>query len=198
MTDPTIARLFLRDEPRPADLAVVFGYHISEGADRRTRAAVRLYLEALTPRLLFSGAGPVHTGAEAEATRMARLAIGMGVPRQAILVEPYSRNTFENAICSRMLLAEADLLDGLSTVILVSCPWHMGRIVRIMRATFPDSIEFVCCPQEEDCTADAWPTSEVCRKRIVAEAELLDNLIRAGVLPENVERNSSRSTNRTE
>jgi hypothetical protein len=115
---------------------------------------------------------------------MAHFAVGMGVPRPAILVEPYSRNTFENAICSRVVLAEADLLDALSRVILVSCPWHMGRIIRIMRTTFPASIEFLCCPQEEDCTADTWHTSDECRKRILAEAELLDGLIRAGVLPE--------------
>ncbi len=38
MTEPSIARLFLRDEPRPADLALVFGYHVPEGADRRVRS----------------------------------------------------------------------------------------------------------------------------------------------------------------
>jgi hypothetical protein len=198
MIEPSIARLFLRDEPRPADLALVFGYYIPEGADRRVRAAARLYQGGLAPRLLFSGGAPGRGGGEAESTRMARLAVGLGVPREAILVEPYSRNTFENAICSRVVLAEADLLDSLSTMILVSCPWHMGRIVRIMRTTFPASIEFVCCPQEEDCTADTWHNSEECRKRIVAEAELLDALIRAGVLPEDVERNSCRSVKKTE
>jgi uncharacterized SAM-binding protein YcdF (DUF218 family) len=186
MTDPTIARLFRRDVPRPADLALVFGYHLSEGAQRRARAAARLYLDGLTPRLLFSGGAPRGPGDEAESVRMAHIAVGMGVPRSAILVEPYSRNTFENAICSRVVLAEADLLDALSRVILVSCPWHMGRVVRVMRTTFPASIEFLCCPQEEDCTADTWQTSDECRKRILAEAELLDNLIRAGVLPEDV------------
>jgi vancomycin permeability regulator SanA len=198
MTDPAIARLFLRDEPRPADLALVFGYHVREGADRRARAAARLYLAGMTPRLLFTGGGPVRSGDEAEAIRMAHIAVGMAVPRQAILVERYSRNTFENAICARVLLADADLLDGLATVILVSCPWHMGRAVRIMRTTFPTTIDFVCCPQEEDCTADTWQDSEECRKRVLAEAELLDGLIRAGVLPEVVERNSFRSGSRTE
>ncbi len=198
MTEPIIARLFLRDEPRPADLALVFGYHIPEGADRRVRAAVRLYHDGLTPRLLFSGGTPGRAGGETESMRMARLAVSLGVPRDAILIEPYSRNTFENAICSRVILAEADLLDSLSTMILVSCPWHMGRIVRIMRNTFPASIEFVCCPQEEHCTVDTWPTSDECRKRILSEAELLDGLIRAGVLPENVERNLFRSVKGTE
>jgi hypothetical protein len=31
MTDPTIARLFRRDAPCPADLALVFGYHPPKG-----------------------------------------------------------------------------------------------------------------------------------------------------------------------
>jgi hypothetical protein len=198
MTDPRIARLFLRDEPRPADLVLAFGYHVPEGAERRARAAAGHYLAGLTPYLLFSGGGPIRAGDEAEATRMAHIAMAMGVPRQAILVEPYSRNTFENATCSRVLLAEADLLDGLATVMLVSCPWHMGRIVRVLQTTFPASIEFICCPQEEDCTADNWHATVEGRKRILGEAELLDGLIRAGVLPENVERSSLRSLRGTE
>jgi hypothetical protein len=186
MTDPTIGRLFLRHDPRPADLALVFGYHLPEGAAARARAAARLHLAGFAPRLLFSGGAPHDPREEPESVRMARLAQGMGVPADATLVEPYSRNTFENAVCSRVLLHQARLLDSLRTLILVSCPWHMGRVARIVRNTFPGRIDFLCCPHEEDCTLDAWTESPECRRRVHAEAELLDGFIRAGILPAEV------------
>jgi hypothetical protein len=106
----------------------------------------------------------------------------MGVPESAILVEPFSRNTFENAICSRVLLIQNGLFDALSRIILVSCPWHMGRVARIMRNTFPAHLELLCCPQQEDCTAETWEQCAECQKRVGNEAELLDGFIRAGIL----------------
>jgi hypothetical protein len=113
---------------------------------------------------------------------MAQIAQQMGVPASATIIEPFSRNTFENAICSRVLLQQRNMLDALSTVALVSCPWHMGRVARVMKATFPPHIELLCCPQEEDCTAQNWSSCPECHQRVHSEAELLDGLIRAGVL----------------
>jgi hypothetical protein len=180
--DPTISRLFLRHPPRRSDLALVFGYHIPEGADRRARAAARLYLDGLAPRLLFSGGAPRRPVDEPESARMAHVARTMGVPADAILIEPFSRNTFENAICSRVLLQQTGLLDSLSRLILVSCPWHMGRVARIVRNTFPAHLELLCCPHQEDCTAETWEECPECRLRVRNEAEQLDGFIRAGIL----------------
>jgi uncharacterized SAM-binding protein YcdF (DUF218 family) len=182
MTDPAVARLFLRHEPRPADLALAFGYHVPEGADRRARAAARLYLGGFVPRLLFSGGAPRSPRDEPEGARMARVALDMGVPPEALLVECFSRNTFENAVCSRVLLEQKRLLGSLSRVLLVSCPWHMGRVARIMRNTFGPAVELLCCPQQEECTAEDWECCEQCRRRVLGEADLLDHFIRVGLL----------------
>jgi vancomycin permeability regulator SanA len=184
MTDPSIERLFVRHPPRPADLGMVFGYHVPEGAAARARAAAALYRAGLVPLLLFTGGAPRFPGDEAESARMARVAEDHGVAEQSILLETASRNTFENALRSRDLLRQRGLLESLSRVILVSCSWHMGRIVRIMRCAFPAGIELLCCPQEETCTADTWQSCPQCRRRVVGEAELLSDLIGAGVLPE--------------
>jgi vancomycin permeability regulator SanA len=179
MTDLTIARLFVRHEPRPAEAALVFGYHIREGAERRARQAARLYQRGLVPRLLLSGG-------ESEAEHMAAVAAALGVPGEAILIEALSRTTFENVINSREVLRRAGLLAGLRTLLLVSCPWHMGRTLRIVKGAFPATVEALCCPQEEDCTEESWQDCPECRRRVRAEAELLDNLISAGVLPAEV------------
>jgi hypothetical protein len=183
MNDPAIERLFVRHAPRQGDLAMVFGYHVPAGAAARARAAAALYRSGLVPLLLFTGGAPRFLGDEAESTRMARIAADHGTPAEKILLEGASRNTFENALRSRDLLRERGLLDALRRVILVSCPWHMGRIVRIMRCVFPAGVELLCCPQEEECTADTWHDCPECRKRVLGEAELLSDLIDAGVLP---------------
>ena len=137
MNDPRIARCFLQQPPRPADLALAFGFHVAEGADRRARRAAQLYRDGFVPRLLFSGGAPREPGAEAEALRMARVAREAGVPAEAILIEPFSRTTAENVICSRELLRQGDLLAPARTILLVSCAWHLGRIVRLMKVHFP-------------------------------------------------------------
>lgn len=186
MNDPRIARCFLQQAPRPADLALAFGFHVLEGAERRARRAAELYLQGLVPRLLFSGGAPKSPGAEAEALRMVRVARESGVPRDAILVEPFSRTTAENVLCSRELLRQGDLLGLTKTMLLVSCAWHLGRIVRLMKVHFPAGIDYVACPQLEDCTQDDWQHCPECRRRVLAEAEFLDDLIRVGALPADV------------
>jgi vancomycin permeability regulator SanA len=183
MNDLKIRRVFEQREPRPGELALAFGYHVTEGADRRARRAAQLYLDGFVPRLLFTGGAPREPGAEAESVRMARVAREMGVSQESILVEPFSRTTAENVIRSRELLRQGGLLDATKTILLVSCPWHLGRIVRLMKTHFPAGIEHVCCPQTEDCTQERWQECAECRRRVLAEAEFLDDLIRAGALP---------------
>src|SRR5262249_19384963 len=187
MSDPRIDRLFLRDEPAPADLGMVFGYHVPEGAARRASHAANLYLTGLVPRLLFTGGGGMFaTSAEPESRRMARIAVELGVPDEAILVEGASRNTFENALRGRDLLRERGLLSEVKRVLLVSCPWHMGRVVRIMKLSFPAGVELLACPHADDCTAQTWQDKEDSRRRVLGEAELVEDLIASGVLPAEV------------
>lgn len=111
-------------------------------------------------------------------------AISLGVPREAILIEPFSRTTVENVRCSMEILRTGNLLESLKTILLVSCPWHMGRILRIMKGAVPAHVRLLCCPQMRDCTENNWRECDECSRRVNAEAEFLDLLIRRGALPE--------------
>jgi uncharacterized SAM-binding protein YcdF (DUF218 family) len=186
MSDATVSRLFVRHEPRPADLALVFGYHVPAGAAARARQAARLYLAGAVPRLLFTGGAPHEPGREAESVRMARVALEAGVPASAILIEPDSDNTFQNVIFSREMLDKLGLLCTLRSVLVVSCPWHMGRVLRVMKKCFPPGVEVRACPQEEECCARNWRDSPDCVRRVRHEAAFLDLLIRQGALPAEV------------
>jgi uncharacterized SAM-binding protein YcdF (DUF218 family) len=70
------------------------------------------------------GAGPV-----AEAEIMRRTALARGLPEAALLIEPRSRNTFENARETARLLRSR----GLRSVVLVSDRVHLPRAALLFR-----------------------------------------------------------------
>jgi uncharacterized SAM-binding protein YcdF (DUF218 family) len=176
------AGLFRRDDPEAAELAIVFGHSEPRVAAARAKHAARLFLRGLAPTLLLSGGRT--TAAESEAELMARACVGWGVPRERLLLEERSRTTFENAERSLELLAAQRLLDGLRTVLLVSCPWHMRRVLLTMRGAFPAHVRFLCCPHDRGCTAATWRESAECSARVTTERELLRRFLDAGLLRE--------------
>src|SRR5215510_9302172 len=80
-----------------------------------TAVAVRgaeLFLQGWAPLLIFAGGLGAITRRlwqEPEADQFARIAVGMGVPPDRIIVENRSTNTGENILFTRRLLAERGL-----------------------------------------------------------------------------------------
>jgi uncharacterized SAM-binding protein YcdF (DUF218 family) len=103
-----------------ADAIVVLGCCSGARLARRVEHGVRLYRAKAAPLLLLSGGG---RGAEPEAAVMCRLALAAAVPETALILEPHSRNTWENARQSARLLR----LRGLRRVVLVSDRVHLPR-----------------------------------------------------------------------
>src|SRR3954453_1934767 len=80
-----------------ADCIFVLGSHDLRVAER----AAELYLEGWAPMIIFSGGLGNFTKemwTETEADQFAAIAINMGVPQEAILVENKSTNTGENIL----------------------------------------------------------------------------------------------------
>jgi uncharacterized SAM-binding protein YcdF (DUF218 family) len=76
-------------------------------------------IEWLTPQ----GVGP-------EANAMVSLLTFLGVPGDAVWLESESRNTYENALFSKRMLAEA----GMDEVLLVTSAMHMPRSMMLFQA----------------------------------------------------------------
>ena len=117
--------------PGRAEAIVVLGCRLRpDGAPsgqlrRRVALGIELYRAGTAPLLLLSGGGaPVS-----EAQVMARLATAAGVPLAALLCEPWSRNTAENALNSARLLRE----QGLSRIVVVSQSAHLMRARLLFR-----------------------------------------------------------------
>ena len=121
------------ERARRASIIVVLGARVLEGgvpsASLRARVekAVELYRRGFAPRLLFSGGVGKHPPAEAVVARA--LAVTLGVPESACLVEAESHSTAENARFSARALRELGLADA----VLVSDPYHLLRARQYFR-----------------------------------------------------------------
>jgi len=104
----------------------VLGCRSRAGLIRRLDYGIRLFREGAAPLLLLSGGG---SGPIPEAEAMRLMALARGVPEAAILVEPGSRDTVENAREAARLMR----LRGGRFVLLVSDRVHLPRAALLFR-----------------------------------------------------------------
>lgn len=116
------------DYRRPADVIVVFGARAYQDGQAsrpladRVETACALYRQGYAPRLLFSG-GP-GDGAVDEPEAMRRLAITLGVPAQAILLDHSGVDTHATVAYSCALFPRYHI----TRVLAVSHFFHLPRI----------------------------------------------------------------------
>jgi uncharacterized SAM-binding protein YcdF (DUF218 family) len=110
--------------PAPPRSTAEFG----DAGDRMLYAAY-LHQQGVAPQLILSGGGVTVDGTAVypEANAMAELLAIMGVPPTALILEPRSRNTYENAVEVKALLAELDA----DRIGLVTSALHMPRSMAI-------------------------------------------------------------------
>lgn len=109
------------DAPRPM-------IDVSEQGDRVIYGA-KLYREGLAPLIVTSGGriAWLGYGGQPESSDMAKLLQMLGVPDSAIVEEPNSLNTYQNAVNTGKILAER----GIGQIILVTSAMHMPRSLKI-------------------------------------------------------------------
>jgi uncharacterized SAM-binding protein YcdF (DUF218 family)/glycosyltransferase involved in cell wall biosynthesis len=119
--------LKINDTPRKADAIVVFAGGVGEsgksgqGYLERVEEAVRLYNEGYAKNIIFSS-GYMYVFEEPMV--MKALAVSLGVPREAIILEDKAGNTYENVKFSSRILLD----KGWNEILLVSSPYHMRRV----------------------------------------------------------------------
>jgi uncharacterized SAM-binding protein YcdF (DUF218 family) len=131
----------VEDPLRPADVIVA----LSGDTGARTETAVDLWRRKLAPLIIFAGASE-DPNSVASGELMKRDAIARGVPEAAILVEPSSTTTQENAL----LVAALMRARGLSTAILVTSPYHQRRAANLFAREFaPANLTFTNYPARD-------------------------------------------------
>ena len=134
----------MKHELAPAGAILVLCSHDERVAER----GAELWLERWAPLLIFSGGRGAITGRlweEPEAERFARIAVGMNVPRERILIEPNSTNTGENVRFTRQLLAEHGIDP--ESFIVVQKPYMERRSYATFRKSWPEKPVVVTSPR---------------------------------------------------
>ena len=121
---------------------------ISEEGDRVLYAA-KLYRDGKAPRIIASGGRVDWRGSvPPESEDMATLLSSFGVPPSAILQDPTSLNTYENAVNVRQILNT----QNLQRVLLVTSAMHMPRSLLIFQRqgieTIPAPTAFLVTEQD--------------------------------------------------
>ncbi|NML53259.1 YdcF family protein [Streptomyces sp. R302] len=133
----------MQHQVRSVDVAIGLGSH-----DLGVAAATAdLYHRGLFPTLVFTGGNSPTTKARfprGEAVHFREHALELGVPDEAILVEPNAANTGQNITLTRDLLAAAGIVPA--TVMLVSKPYMERRSFATARKLWPD-VEIVCASE---------------------------------------------------
>lgn len=121
---------------------------VAEAGDRPIYGA-RLYQQGKAPWVILSG-GRIEWqgGGSPESADMAKIVEALGVPPSAILQDPTSQTTYENAVNVKKILAERQF----KRVLLVTSAAHMPRSILIFKKQGIDAIpaptDFLISPQE--------------------------------------------------
>lgn len=105
------------------------GGHLTNASIRRTLHGISLFRLGYAPRIILSGGSSGDVRGAPEAALMAFFALGLGVPRQAIVIEHRSHRTAASA------RAVAEMLPALGAkrVLLVTSRPHMRRALLAFR-----------------------------------------------------------------
>ncbi|GIH27928.1 hypothetical protein Aph01nite_62380 [Acrocarpospora phusangensis] len=125
---------------RPSDVGIGLGSHDLGVAT----CATDLYHRGLFPLIVFTGANAPTTVSRfprGEAVHYKEHAVELGVPDEAVLIEPRATNTGENFSYTRALLDQHGI--SVTSAVLISRPYQQRRAYATCRKLWPE-IEITC------------------------------------------------------
>ena len=154
--------LDLEDPLKPADAIVA----LSGDTGARTETAVDLWKRGYAPVIIFAGASE-DPNSVASGELMKREAVAEGVPASAIIVEPASTTTQENA----RLVAQLMTAHKFTSAILVTSPYHQRRAAYLFAREFPAvHLTFTNYPaRDPEWDPNTWWLREPSRSLTVVE-----------------------------
>lgn len=116
-------------------------YNFNDRANRFTNT-LGLYRTGKIKKILITGgSGRLLQNSEPkEAPQAKAFLLKIGIPESDIIIEPKSRNTYENAAYTKALLEERGLLD--QRLLLITSAWHMRRAIGCFEAVGLDATPF--------------------------------------------------------
>jgi uncharacterized SAM-binding protein YcdF (DUF218 family) len=129
--------------PRPA-------VEVNGAGDRMIHAA-DLYHQGLAPLIVLSGGNIewMESIENSPAADMRQIMLKLGIPDNAIILQPKSQNTHEDALFSASILKE----KGVNKILLVTSAMHMPRSVALFKK---QGLEVIPSPTDFTITEDGW------------------------------------------
>lgn len=152
---------------------------LSGDTGARTLTAVDLWKRKYAPVIIFAGAAE-DPNSVASGELMKREAVAGGVPASAILVEPASNTTQENA----HEVAKLMKAHGFATAILVTSPYHQRRAANLFGQEFPPAdLSFTNYPaRDPQWDPNTWFLQEPARTLTLVELAKLSVEVASSVL----------------
>lgn len=173
--------IFLEDEDKTADIALVFGTRFWHYPLREVQ---ELYQSDSISKVVFSGGINRHTGKN-EAQKLAREALRSAIKENDIIIEDRSRNTLENVLFSRDILSQKMGLENIHSIVAIVKSYHSRRALMTMRRHFPEHIVLKSCTYPiYNITKDNWHLSASGREKVSGELEKIEAYLTKGDLAE--------------
>ena len=175
----------LEDTGESTDCIIVLGS--IKAAKYRVPVAVEAYKAGRASKLMLCG-GKVREfpdGNYSEAKHMRQAALALDVAEEDIVLENSSQNTVENILFALIELQRTLWLNKVRRVLLVTTAYHMRRSLAIARYLFPDHIEIIPCPANDNNTRrDNWRNTQVGTDRVKKEAMKIIESVLNGIIPD--------------
>lgn len=128
--------LKITQSPQKADAIVVFAGGVGEsgkagqGYEERIEYTTELYKKGYAKHIVFSSG---YTYVFKEPQVMKALAVSLGIPADAIILEENAKNTYENVKFSKEIIDK----NNWKGILLVSSPYHMRRVSLVFNKIAP-------------------------------------------------------------
>ena len=175
----------LEDTGETAQCIIVLGS--IKAAKYRVPVAAQAYKAGRASKILLCG-GKLRDfpdGRYSEAEHMYKAALELGIKAEDVILDNTSQNTVENILFALVELQRTFWLNKIHKVLLVTTAYHMRRSLAIARYLFPEHIEIVPCPANDNNTRrDNWMNTPVGIERAKGEAMRIMKYVMDGVIPD--------------
>lgn len=173
--------LSVSDTPSAADLIFVFGGITMPEVWQK---ALELYNEGFAKKIYIAGGLGKKSKADKietpEAETIKGFLVKNGIPSDAVIAETESTNTLENIMNAKQILQLA------STVIAISKPFHMRRVLATFAMHYP-RLKILCCPPNLVYDKLSGDERKYYSERMLGELERLDVYAKKGdIAPQEV------------
>lgn len=188
LTDDIIDKILFKgieDTGESVDCIIVLGS--IKATKYRVPMAVNAYHAGRAKKIMLCGGAlrDFQEGKSSEAEHMYKRALELGIPEEDIILENTSQNTVENMLCALLELQRTFWLNRVSKVLLVTTTYHMRRSLALARYLFPEHIEIIPCPADDENTRrDNWMNTLKGIERAKGEALNIIRCVNNGVIPD--------------